>query len=116
MPHSRLRLQHTSMTDGITVLAADGEIDFHGTAALERAITTPPSMPPRVVVDLAQTTFMDSGGINALIRANRTVSRAGGWIRLAGLAENVLSVVQLVGLDQVITVYPALDVALREAA
>lgn len=117
MSHSRLRIQQTAMPDGITVVAAGGEIDYHATEALEEAITTSASPPPpRVVVDLAQTTFMDSGGINALLRAHGTVNREGGWVRLSGLDGHVLSVVQLVGLDQVISVYPSVDLALREAA
>lgn len=68
---------------------------------------------PNVVVDLSETAFVDSSGINALLRANAGVQAAGGWLRLAGAVEPVLSTIKLVGLNEVIPLYPTTGQALH---
>ncbi|MFD4552675.1 STAS domain-containing protein [Streptomyces sp. NPDC058466] len=57
---------------------------------------------PRIVVDLSRVTFMDSTGINIFIAAHRSLTEAGGWIRLAAPTEAVLRLLQIVGVDAVI--------------
>ncbi|MFF1707145.1 STAS domain-containing protein [Streptomyces sp. NPDC058252] len=57
---------------------------------------------PRIVVDLSRVTFMDSTGINIFVAAHRSLTEAGGWIRLAAPTEAVLRLLQIVGVDAVI--------------
>ncbi len=55
---------------------------------------------------------MDSSGINILIAVHRTFAEAGGWLRLAGAAPPVLRIIQLVGIDGIITCHPTVQQAL----
>ncbi|MFE1002278.1 STAS domain-containing protein [Streptomyces mutabilis] len=89
-------------TDGIRVVSLAGEIDHDSGDTLRRALDACDTPRPRIVVDLRQVTFMDSSGINIFIAAHRTVSEAGGWLRLAAPGEAVMRTLSLVGVDAVI--------------
>ncbi|MFF6914377.1 anti-sigma factor antagonist [Streptomyces sp. NPDC012466] len=89
-------------TDGIRVLTLTGEIDRDTGQALRQALDASGAPRPRIVVDLSRVTFMDSTGINIFVAAHRTLTEAGGWIRLAAPTEAVMRLLQIVGVDAVI--------------
>ncbi|WP_229896009.1 STAS domain-containing protein [Streptomyces cinerochromogenes] len=101
-----------SVTDGIHVLAAAGEIDHQTGDILAHALEVSGATRPRVVVDLGHVTFMDSSGINILITAHNTLTEAGGWLRLAQPRPAVRRVLYLVGIDTVIDCHETLTQAL----
>jgi stage II sporulation protein AA (anti-sigma F factor antagonist) len=102
----------TTATDGIRVLTLAGEIDHHTGDQLHRALDVTDTARPRIVIDMRQVTFMDSSGINILIAAYRSVTEAGGWLRLTAPTDSVLRVLQLVGVDDIIKCHPTLREAL----
>ena len=63
----------------------------------------------RVVVDLTDTTFIDSSGLGALIGGLKKARQAGGDLRIAGAPEQVRMVLSLTNLDRVLR--PHEDVA-----
>jgi len=65
-----------------------------------------------LVADLTPTTFLDSAGVTALVRAVRRASATDATLRLAVTAQPVLRVLSLVGIDRLIQVYPSLADAL----
>ncbi|MBM9502980.1 STAS domain-containing protein [Actinacidiphila acididurans] len=100
----------------VSVVIAGETLDFVTAPALFEAITTRLSpATPNVVVDFSRTSFMDSSGINALLRAHRLVQAAGGWMRLSAVAEPVLSPLQIVGLDEILSIYPTVEAACADA-
>jgi anti-anti-sigma factor len=64
-----------------------------------------------LVVDMTATTFCDSSGITALVRAVRRAGANGATMRLAMTAPPVLRVFNLVGIDRLIDIYPSADAA-----
>ncbi|MFF3890404.1 STAS domain-containing protein [Streptomyces sp. NPDC001914] len=92
----------TTATDGVRVLILAGEIDHHTGDTLRQALDASDTPCPRIVVDLRQVTFMDSSGINIFIAAHRTLSEAGGWLRLADAGEAVMRTINIVGVDAII--------------
>jgi anti-sigma B factor antagonist len=64
-----------------------------------------------LVVDLTTTTFIDSAGVTALVRASRRATATEATVRLAVTAPAVLRVLSLVGIDRLIEVHPSLDEA-----
>ncbi|MFF8293583.1 STAS domain-containing protein [Streptomyces sp. NPDC016309] len=92
----------TTFTEGVRVLTLAGEIDHHTGDQLRRALEVTDTARPRIVIDMRQVTFMDSTGINILIAAYQSVTKVGGWLRLAAPTDSVLRVLQLVGVDDVI--------------
>ncbi|MFG1664633.1 STAS domain-containing protein [Streptomyces sp. Y7] len=103
----------TSVSDGIRVVTVAGAIDYDTCEELQQALEPSGPLPPRVVVDMHQVTFMDSSGINVLLGAYRTHSTADGWLRLAGPTGAAKRALQLVGLDTVISCHETLDQALN---
>jgi anti-sigma B factor antagonist len=65
-----------------------------------------------LVVDMTGTTFCDSAGITALARAARRAGANESPMRLAVTAPAVLRVLNLVGIDRLIDVYPSVPDAL----
>jgi len=64
-----------------------------------------------LIVDMTATTFCDSSGITALVRAARRASATDATIRLAVTSAPVLRVLSLVGIDRLIDIYPSVDAA-----
>ncbi|MFE3415583.1 STAS domain-containing protein [Streptomyces mirabilis] len=113
MEPPRFSVTRSTTADGITVLALRGEVDFTTGAEMRRALQDPDCEATRhTVMDLSQVTFMDSTGINALIEAHLDATAIQGWVRVASPTPSILRVLQIVGLDTVITCYPTLQQAL----
>ena len=64
-----------------------------------------------LVVDMTMTTFCDSAGITALVRASRRADATGATMRVAAIGPPVLRVFSLVGIDRLIDIYPTVDAA-----
>ena len=64
-----------------------------------------------LVVDMTATTFCDSAGITALVRAARRAAVNGATMRLAATAPPVLRVFSLVGIDRLVDVHPSVEAA-----
>ncbi|MEV5783123.1 MULTISPECIES: STAS domain-containing protein [Streptomyces] len=117
MESPRLSVTRSTTAEGIAVLALRGEIDFTTGTEVQRALLGPDGeAAARTVVELSQVTFMDSSGINALIGAHHAATAQQGWVRLAAPSPSILRVLQIVGLDTVITCYPTLQQALGVGA
>ncbi len=117
MESPRLSVTRSTTAEGIAVLALRGEIDFTTGTEVQRALLGPDGeAAARTVVELSQVTFMDSSGINALIGAHQAATALQGWVRLAAPSPSIRRVLQIVGLDTVITCYPTLQQALGVGA
>ncbi len=111
--HGRLHAEHRDV-EGIRVVTLRGEIDHDVQDVLSEALLTEGgALPPRIVADLTDVTFMDSSGINVFVATHRQVSNAEGWVRIAGAQPSVLRVLQLVGIHTVITCHPTIEQALH---
>ena len=65
-----------------------------------------------LIIDMSGTTFCDSAGLKAIIAAHTQATKAGTELRLVATA--VLRILTIVGIDQLIPVYPTLEAALTE--
>lgn len=59
-----------------------------------------------LIVDLTETSYINSGGLRTLVSAWRKVSREGGSLRLCGLSPRLQEIFAMVGFDQVFESYP----------
>ena len=100
-------------SDQTAVVTAAGEIDLTNAEWLRDALLSALNAGASgLVVDLTATTFIDSAGVTALVRASRRASASDAVLRLAVTAPAVLRVLNLVGIDQLISVYPSVAAAL----
>jgi stage II sporulation protein AA (anti-sigma F factor antagonist) len=65
-----------------------------------------------VVADLSMTTFCDCAGVRSLLLAHREASASNAELRLVARSRAVLRILELLGTDQVLPVYPDLTAAL----
>ncbi len=79
------------------------------TALVERTVATGRAV---LVVDLAETTFLDSSGLGALVGGLRIARAAGGDLRIARPTEQVLTVLELTTMDRVLRPYVTVEEAL----
>ncbi|MCZ4498916.1 MAG: anti-sigma factor antagonist [Marmoricola sp.] len=97
----------------VVVVELHGELDIHLIEDLRTTflhVITPVSN--QVVIDLGQTTFMDSIILGSLVAAQRRAAESGGWLRLAAPRPNVRHILQLTQLDQVFEVLDSTEEAL----
>lgn len=95
------------------VITATGEIDLTNAEYLRDALLSALNAGAAVLVaDLTSVTFLDSAGVTALVRASRRAGASEAELRLAVAAPPVLRVLNLVGVDQLVPVYPSVAAAM----
>jgi anti-sigma B factor antagonist len=65
-------LRSSTVGDALLIEVA-GEVDMTSAPELGKAIELVPEQTSRVVVDLSGVTFLDSSGLNALVRGSRSL-------------------------------------------
>ncbi|MFJ3334356.1 STAS domain-containing protein [Streptomyces sp. NPDC086766] len=109
----RLSIQR-AVDDGVLVVALHGEIDHDVKDLLSEALLSEDgTTTTRIVADLSGVTFMDSSGINVFVTVHRRVNAAQGWLRIAGAQEPVVRLLHMVGIDEIIDCYPAVEQGLN---
>ena len=90
-----------------------GELDIATAPQLVQALEGVADDAPRVTVDLLGTSFIDSTGLTTLFRAHRRFEEAQREFGLICGPDNVeiLRVIDLMGFDEVFTMYPSLAAA-----
>ena len=107
-------LSYSSHTDGgRAVIAPPQEIDLNNAAELEDEATAALDRGIRsLVVDMSKTTFCDSAGAAALVRAQTRASAMTADLRLVmGTGSFVRRVFEINGVDQILPIYASLDAA-----
>jgi anti-sigma B factor antagonist len=101
------------VVEGVPVVSAPEEIDVTNAAVLRAAVFE--AIGPGsalVIVDMSRTRFCDSAGLNALVAADRRARAECGEVRLVIVAEAIVRVVALTGVDRVVPIYTSLEEAL----
>ncbi|OEJ35087.1 STAS domain-containing protein [Streptomyces subrutilus] len=94
------------------VLELAGDLDYDQAPRLRQALETlTPKPGQRLVMDLSGVGFCDSSGITVLIVARNLAVAARADIALAGVPDNTLRTLRIVGLDQVFPIHPDVDSA-----
>jgi anti-anti-sigma factor len=102
-------------TSGVIVLRPEGRLNMVAAPALRRKLhELVEAGNTRVVVDLAQTEFIDSSGLGALISGLKVARQAGGDLRIAAPTTQVETVLALTNLNRVLRAYPSADTAFDE--
>ena len=96
------------------VAAVPAEIDAVSADKIRQGLLSAVSLGAAVVViDMSGTTFCDSAGLKAIIAAHAQAAETGTELRLVATA--VLRIMTIVGIDQLIPIYPTLEAALTGA-
>lgn len=98
-----LRTELKPAEGGQVVLVLRGEIDLSVAEDITEAVHLALSWGDcdAVCVDLAQVSFIDSSGLNALVAARNSAAAASKPFRIAAASPRVLHVLEVSGLDKV---------------
>jgi anti-anti-sigma factor len=95
-------VQQRSPSEALTI-SLSGEVDIHTAEAIRGAASLAVDQDfAWLCLDLAEVTFMDSQGLNALVGAHRVLERAGSTLRLAKVPPSLQRLLELTGLDRVL--------------
>ena len=90
---------------GVVVVEVQGDLDAARVprvrALLEDAVSV---RPQRLVVDLANCSFLDASGLTVLLDVHRRQCRVGGVLTLRGCSPRVMRLLSLTGLQRVFDV------------
>jgi len=113
MPGGSRRILVTPVSGPQTaVVALPIEIDAANVGLVEAALASALASRPTVLIaDGTTTVFCDSSGIGTLIRAHRQAAATGAQLRVVITTSQVRRVLELIGADQLLRVYPSLACA-----
>jgi anti-anti-sigma factor len=94
------------------VVALPAEIDAANVGLVEAALASALASRPMVLIaDGTSTAFCDSSGIGTLVHAHRQAAATGAQLRVVITTSPVRRVLELIGADQLLDVYPSLPAA-----
>lgn len=89
--------------DGTRVVAVAGEIDMATAGLFRQAMDEACTGSDQVVIDLADTTFIDSTGLAVVVRALRQLGRQRDALVVRGAGAHVARIFEISGLDHLLT-------------
>jgi anti-sigma B factor antagonist len=114
VPESPLMLS-TEQAGGVSVIHVTGDLDLSTIdafdAELEQLLES-----ERLVIELAQCTFIDSSALRALVRAQKLVTRAGGELALVAPSQPARRVLEIATLDRFVPVFGTVGEAVTSFA
>jgi anti-sigma B factor antagonist len=91
--------------EGVAVVDVAGEVDLYTAPRLEEAlIRAAASAPPLVVVNLMQTTYLDSTALRVLTTALKRARERDGEIALVSTQPKIAKLFSITGLDQLFSI------------
>jgi len=99
------------------VLAVRGEIDLFTAPELKGVLADAIEAGRiRIIVDLTDTTFLDSTALGVLIGAVKRLRSREGALAIVNTDENIAKTFEITGLDQIFTILPTRDEAVEAVA
>ena len=105
-------IEDRAVDDVAHVVAVTGEIDLFTAPEFKQRVSAPiDAGRTYVVVDLTETTFIDSSSLGVLIGAHRRLRRLEGSLVIVCANDAIIKTFRITGLDGVFTIVPTLDEA-----
>jgi anti-sigma B factor antagonist len=110
----QLKIGVRTLNDGIVVVDCAGRIVFgEETAELRDRVKALITQGSRIVLNLAEVTYIDSGGLGTLVALYTTARNAGGAVKLARLTQRVGDLLQVTKLLTVFEVFNSEEEAVQ---
>ena len=99
------------------VVSVSGEIDLFTAPEFKQRVMAPIAAGvDHVIIDLTETTFVDSSSLGVLIGAHRRLKSRGGRLMVACDDEAIVKTFRITGLDSVFSLVDSVEAALGERA
>lgn len=107
-----MEIEQRELEGDVVVLALDGRLNMVAAPRLKAAVdASVQGGRARLVVDMSAVTFMDSSGLGVLIAGLKRARQGKGDLRIAGVSEQVATVLRLTNLDKVLRAHPTVEAA-----
>ena len=102
----------TRQVDGVLVVDCSGRVMFgEESASLRDMVKNLLAQSPKVVLNLREVNYIDSGGLGTLVSLFTTARNAGGAVKLARLSQRVGDLLQITKLLTIFEVFDDEEVA-----
>ena len=102
------------VVDGVTIVDSRGRLLFGDeAAALRDLVKNLLADTKNIVINLGETTYIDSGGLGTLVGLYTSARNGGATVKLANLQQRVVDLLQVTKLLTVFEVYDTEDKAVR---
>src|ERR1700733_14149220 len=96
----------TRVVDGVTIMSGHGRVMFGEEAtALRDSLKEALNKTSKLVLNLSDVTYIDSGGLGTLVGVYSSARKAGADIKLTGLGQRLRDVLQITKLATVFQVF-----------
>jgi anti-anti-sigma factor len=100
---------------GVTVFELEGRIDTQGAEEMEQVLQAGVAAGKhRMVLDMAQVSYISSAGLRILADVVTRNREAGGDLKLVALSRKVLRVLRIIGFDRFLTLYDTPEAAIAD--
>lgn len=107
-----MEISEDILENDIVKINLSGRMDLGGVNAIETEFNTMTASPRQaIIVDMSGVPYMSSIGIRSLLIHAKSVTGRGGKYVLTGVQKDVRNVLQVSGIDKLITVCDDLDIA-----
>lgn len=99
-----MSLCQTYIEDDTATVVLGGEVDLSWSSQVRREVLAALTRAPKVAINLAQVSYIDSSGIAALVEGFQNARGKGQPFELVAVSPAVLAVLKLARLDRVFTI------------
>lgn len=104
---------HVSEAQGYHVVTLTGEIDLETSPHARHILLETVDQRPKVLIDMASVTYIDSSGIATLVEAVQHAKKKGGQLAFICLNPAVVRVLSLARLDKVFAIHADIESAVH---
>ncbi len=100
--------------NGITILEVETDtLDAANTDAFKDKILPFLGENDQIVLNLSAVSFVDSSGCGTLLSCFNRMKKKGGVLKICGVQQHILEVLDLIRLDRIIDIFKTRDAALK---
>lgn len=96
-------IEETKMND-IVQLNVQGKVDALSSQEFQNAVLKAFQKSSNVIVNMADTTYVSSAGLRAIMIGHKTATAKGGKLMIINAGEGVLEVLRVTGLEKVLNI------------
>jgi anti-sigma B factor antagonist len=109
-------IEQRKVGDDTRIVSVEGEVDLFTAPEFRQRVFAPMARAVRrLIVDLSDTTFIDSAGLGVLIEAHRHLASRGGTMIVVCDHDAIVKTFRITGLDGVFTLASSVDDAVGDA-
>jgi anti-sigma B factor antagonist len=112
----QFRVDYEKLADHVGIVTLEGEIDIYSAPQFKEVLVNGiEGGARRVIVSLADVTFIDSTALGVLVSGAKRVRPRNGSLDIICTDENIIRIFEITGLDRIFGIYPSRAEAVKAA-